>query len=347
MKPLLAAGHAEIRRAFLSGEQGGAATAQAQALLTDALVQGLIEIIAGRFFTTSNSTIAEQLVVIAIGGYGRGELAPYSDLDLLFLLSHKRTPWVEQVVETVLYILWDLGLKVGQAVRSVDECIRLARTDTTICTSLLEARLLWGDAALFADLSRRFAKEVISGSAAAFIEDKLAERDNRHSRMGDSRYMLEPNVKDGKGALRDLHALLWIAKYLYGVAHLTDLVMRKVLKPAEAASFTKAHNFLWTVRCHIHYLSGRAEERLTFDIQPEIAKLLGYAERSSARSIERFMKHYFLVARQVGTLSRIFIAYLEAETARPSFFSLRRLKFSRQPELDGFRLEGRTTGAAH
>jgi UTP:GlnB (protein PII) uridylyltransferase len=158
---------------------------------------------------------------------------PASDIDLLFLLPYKLTPHGEQVVEFMLYRLWDLGLKVGHATRSVDECIRQAKADMTIRTGLLESRFLWGDTKLFQELKRRFRREVATGNGLDFVEAKLAERDQRHKRTGNSRYTLEPNIKEGKGGLRDLHTLYWIAKYLYQVDEVSALVERGVLSAAE------------------------------------------------------------------------------------------------------------------
>jgi [protein-PII] uridylyltransferase len=164
------------------------------------------------------------MAVVAVGGYGRGLLAPGSDIDLLFILPYKQTAWGESVAEAILYALWDMGLKVGHATRSVDECIRQARADMTIRTTILEARLITGDETLFNELVARFDRDIVQGTAADFVAAKLAERDERHKRAGQSRYLVEPNVKDGKGGLRDLHTLFWIAKYVYRVRSLHELV---------------------------------------------------------------------------------------------------------------------------
>ena len=185
--------------------------------LMDQLIRTLYDFTTQQVFPLANPSAGERLALVAVGGYGRGELAPFSDIDLLFLLPYKQTPHGEQVVEFMLYRLWDLGLKVGHATRSVDECIRQAKADMTIRTALLEARYLWGDQKLFQELKRRFRREVVTGNGLDFVEAKLAERDERHKRTGDSRYALEPNIKEGKGGLRDLHTLFWIAKYLYQV----------------------------------------------------------------------------------------------------------------------------------
>src|SRR4029079_1377880 len=252
------------------------------------------------------------------GGYGRSTLAPGSDIDLLFLLPYKQTPWGESVVEFILYLLWDLGLKVGHATRSVTECIRLSRSDMTIRTAVLEARFICGERALFDELETRFDKEVVKGSGPEFIAAKLAERDTRHRAQGASRYLVEPNVKDGKGGLRDLQTLFWIAKYFYRTDSTEDLVEAGVFSRAELARFVKSEDFLWAVRCHLHFMTGRGEERLSFDLQQEMAVRLGYMSHPGLRDVERFMKHYFLVAKEVGDLTRIFCSALEEHHGKPA-----------------------------
>jgi [protein-PII] uridylyltransferase len=258
---------------------------------------------------------AQHMSVIATGGYGRGLLAPKSDIDLLFLLPYKQTPWGESVAEFMLYILWDLGLKVGHATRSVDQCLQLARADMTIRTSLLDSRHIAGSTTLASDLKRRFRAEFTPGTAPAFVEAKLAERDERHRRTGESRYRVEPNIKDGKGGLRDLHTLHWLVQYVYGrdigVAGEAGLFTH-----AEYRNFRLCEDFLWTVRCHLHFLANRPEERLTFDLQPPIAEKLGYKERGGLRTVERFMKQYFMVAREVGELTLAASAALEMQQVK-------------------------------
>jgi [protein-PII] uridylyltransferase len=340
VKPVMAAGRAEIERRFMAS-QDGAQVMAANAFLMDSMIRSLHRVIQGRLFRASNPTAGEHLAICAVGGYGRGELAPHSDLDLLFLLPYKRTPHTEQVVEFLLYVLWDCGLKVGHATRSADDSLRQALADITIRTALLEARLISGDRALFQLLQRRFAAEIIEGSAIAFVDAKLAERDRRHQRLGDSRYVLEPNIKEGKGGLRDLHGLLWIAKYLYRVDGIAALVERGVLSAEEAHRFNRDQDFLWTLRCHLHYLTGRPEERLTFDVQTEIGRRMGYTDHAGARGVERFMKHYFLIAKDVGDLTRIFIAALEAEQKRkPTSLWRRLLPSASNRSIEGFRVDG-------
>ncbi|WP_407193522.1 [protein-PII] uridylyltransferase [Bradyrhizobium sp. STM 3566] len=261
---------------------------------------------------------AERMAVVATGGYGRGLMAPESDIDLLFILPYKQTAWGEQVAEAILYCLWDMGLKVGHATRSVDESIRQARGDMTIRTAILETRFLTGDKPLYDELVERFDKEVVQGTASEFVTAKLAEREERHRRGGQSRYLVEPNVKDGKGALRDLHTLFWIAKYVYRVRDTHELVGRGVFDAQEYRSFRRCADFLWSVRCNLHFYCNRAEERLSFDLQREIAVRLGYTSHPGMQDVERFMKHYFLVAKEVGNLTAILCAKLEDQQAKPA-----------------------------
>src|SRR5437764_7246924 len=309
LREALAHGRAEIRRRF-EAEGNAPRAIREQSFLIDQLIRVLHDFATEAVYPLANAAVGEKLAIVAVGGYGRGELAPYSDIDLLFLLPYKQTPHTEQVIEYLLYLLWDLGLKVGQAVRSVADCLRYAKADLTIRTALLEARYIWVEQALFNELQQRFDSEILRGTAAQFVEAKLAERDARHVRVGDSRYQLEPNVKEGKGGLRDLHTLYWIAKYIYRVDDVSKL---DVLSAEESQRFERAQTFLWTVRCHLHYLASRAEERLTFDLQTEIGRRMGYTDHAGTRGVERFMKHYFLIAKDVGDLTRIFCAILEAD----------------------------------
>src|SRR5690606_3309710 len=302
----------------------------------DVIIRTLYDFAATHVYRMRNPSAGERMAIVAVGGYGRGTLAPGSDIDLLFLLPYKQTPWGEQVAEYMLYMLWDMGLKVGHATRSVDECLRHARDDVTIATTLLEARFLWGEETLYDELLARFDSEVVRHTGSEYVQAKLAERDARHAKGGESRYVVEPNVKDGKGGLRDLQTLFWIGKYFYRVRTGAELVDKGVFTAAEYRKFLKAEDFLWAVRCHMHFLTGKAEERLHFDIQRDIAERLGYTSHPGLSAVERFMKHYFLIAKDVGDLTRIFCAALEEEQAKqaPGFnrllagFSRRRRKLA-------------------
>ena len=303
---------------LLLQERQGRRCAERLCRVQDEIIGILFEFAASKLYPIQVPSQAERMAVIATGGYGRGLLAPGSDIDLLFIMPYKQTAWGESVAETLLYCLWDMGLKVGHATRSVNECIRQAKADMTIRTALLESRYLFGDAELYAELTARFEKEVVQGTAAEFVAAKLAEREERIRRAGQSRYLVEPNVKDGKGGLRDLHTLFWIAKYVYRVREPEELIERGVFDRGEYNMFRRCEDFLWLVRCNMHFLCGRAEERLSFDIQREIAVRLGYTEHPGLQDVERFMKHYFLTAKHVGDLTAILCAGLEERQAKPA-----------------------------
>ena len=305
----------EAARRQLDTDKNGRACAAALSHLHDGVIGALFRFVTRRLYHAGNPSDAQHMAVVATGGYGRGLLAPKSDIDLLFLLPYKQTPWGESVVEFLLYMLWDLGLKVGHATRSVDQCLALARTDMTIRTSLLDSRLIAGSTELVAGLMRRFRAELGPVTYREFVDAKLAERDERHRRTGESRYKVEPNIKDGKGGLRDLHTLHWLVTYVYG----RDIGVASeagLFTSSEYRNFRQCEDFLWTVRCHLHFIAGRPEERLSFDVQPVLAEKLGYVARGGLIAAERFMKHYFLVAREVGELTLAASAALEMKQVK-------------------------------
>lgn len=305
-------------QAILLKDRHGRRCAERLCHVQDEIIRILYSAATRHLYRSPIPSGAERMAVVATGGYGRGLMAPESDIDLLFILPYKQTAWGEQVAEAILYCLWDMGLKVGHATRSVDESIRQARGDMTIRTAILETRFLTGDQPLYDELVARFDKDVVQGTASEFVTAKLAEREERHRRGGQSRYLVEPNVKDGKGALRDLHTLFWIAKYVYRVRDTDELVERGVFDAQEYRSFRRCADFLWSVRCNLHFHCGRAEERLSFDLQREIAIRLGYTSHPGMQDVERFMKHYFLVAKEVGNLTAILCAKLEDQQAKPA-----------------------------
>ena len=342
MRALFQEGRAQVQAEFEAG--GGAETVLRDLTRQmDLLIRGVLDFAERRLYGTTNPTTGEELAVVAVGGYGRGELAPASDIDLLILHPYKRTPHVEQMAEFLLYRLFDLRLTVGHAMRSVPECIKLAKSDLSVRTALLEARLIWGSVPLFEELTGTYRKEIVAGRAPDFIEAKLAERDQRHQKLGDSRFLLEPNIKEGKGGLRDIQTLIWIGRFLYGIREASELVQHGVLTRPLLRTFLHARRFLWTVRCHLHYLTGRPEERLTFDVQPEIAQRMGYRDRSRLRAVERFMKRYYLVARDVGALTRVVCAGLEERHQRRPLIALPRLGFGRR-RINGFTIQGGRVG---
>ncbi|HEY5337928.1 MAG TPA: [protein-PII] uridylyltransferase [Rhizomicrobium sp.] len=294
----------------------GLPAAQELSGIQDTIIQVLYDFATKHFYYAQNPTQAERLSIVATGGYGRGQLAPFSDVDLLFLRPYKQTAWGESVIEFILHMLWDLGLKVGHATRSVPECSRLSKQDVTIRTALLEARFLWGNKAPFDEMRKAFWADAGTRAGQDYVEAKLAERDQRHVRQGESRYLVEPNIKEGKGGLRDLQTLYWIGKYIYQTDDTADLV-GKVLTREEHETFQQAEAFLWDVRVQLHYLVGRAEERLSFDVQPEITARLGFTADNPRRAVETFMRAYFLVAKDIGDLTRIFCAGLEEQNKKP------------------------------
>jgi [protein-PII] uridylyltransferase len=314
LKAALAEGRKAAEQQLLK-DRRGRQCAERLCRMQDDIIRVLFEFATQKLYGADNPSDSERMAIVATGGYGRGLMAPGSDIDLLFLLPYKQTAWGESVAEMILYCLWDMGLKVGHATRSVDECIRQAKADMTIRTAILESRFLYGDRKLFDELMTRFDKQVTQGTAREFVTAKLKERDERHRLTGQSRYLVEPNVKDGKGGLRDLHTLFWIAKYVYRVREPEELIEHGVFDRAEYQLFNRCENFLWAVRCHMHFVSGRAEERLSFDIQRDIAQRLGYTDHPGLQDVERFMKHYFLIAKDVGDLTAILCAGLEARQA--------------------------------
>ncbi|GAA3898146.1 [protein-PII] uridylyltransferase [Sphingomonas limnosediminicola] len=326
----LAHGRAEIARRLTEQPGNGRAAAQATAFLHDQLMRLAFEFVGGP---------SHDFALVGLGGTGRGEMAPFSDLDLMFLTTKAATPEQERASEAMLHLLWDLKLKVGHSFRSTPQLLALAKKDMSVRTAFLEARLIWGNAALFDAAMLRFRKEVVAGTAAEFVTAKLAERDARHVRMGDSRYVVEPNVKDGKGGLRDLHALYWIGKYVHGVERPADLVGAGLLTAAEFRRFDRAERFLWSVRSHLHLLAGRPEERLNFEYQPRIAEIMHYADRPGKSAVERFMQFYFLNAKTVGDLTGVFLAQLDEQMGKKGFrFALPTIR-RRPKRLSGFVLD--------
>ena len=293
----------------------------AYTLMNDIMIQSISKIVTEYMFPLVSPTKGESISIVAVGGYGRAEMAPYSDIDLLFLTPYKQTSWGENVIETILYLLWDLGLKVGHAVRNIEECLRIAKNDITARTSLLENRFLFGDKELANQLNKRLWKTIFEKSASEFIERKLEERNLRHKKQGSERYLLEPNIKEGKGGLRDLQTLYWISKYVYKISDKNDLIKYKIFTNNDLEIFFKAEDFLWTIRCALHIFAKRANEILSFDLQVPLAKSLGFKKESGLLAVENFMQTYFLHAKNVGELTRILLSKMESTHVKknPSF----------------------------
>ena len=273
--------------------------------LSGAMDTFLIALAATTFKTSKKSAI------LALGGYGRGELCPHSDIDLLFLVESELSSEEQASIERFLYTLWDNGIKIGHAVRTVQECLQVSREDPKAMSNLLDTRIIWGDTPFFTHMMDEIKDSWAGKTRDSFTKAKLEERDQRHRRLGDTRYVLEPNIKEGKGGLRDFQTLFWITQVLYEIKTPAGLAQLGILTDNEKSKFRRAHNFLLTVRCHLHDLAGRAEERLHFDVQPSLAKRLGYTNKDNAKAVERFMKHYFRVTRDIGDLTRIVCAAID------------------------------------
>ena len=311
-----ARGNARLQQAFADHPLAARALVTAQSHLTDVLVTTALMVARRHLHPLPNPTESERIAVLAVGGFGRAEMAPHSDVDLLFLTPWKITPWAESVIESMLYMLWDLKLKVGHASRTVADCLRLGRDDVTIRTALLEHRFIAGHAKLATELGDRLWADLFRNTGPEFIEAKLAERAARHKRQGGQRYVLEPNVKEAKGGLRDLQTLYWIGKYLHRVPSSAGLVGAGLLSRDEYEMFERAETFLWAARCHLHYITGRCTDQLTFDLQVEVAARMGYRDAAGRRAVELFMQDYFRHATRVGELTRVFLTELEARHAK-------------------------------
>ncbi|HBT00849.1 MAG TPA: [protein-PII] uridylyltransferase [Citreicella sp.] len=328
------AGRESIAQAFAAQPRNAFPVTHAYTWVTDGLVRLCFEVATEVLHPRPNPTAGERLAVLAVGGYGRGEMAPHSDVDLLFLTPHKITAWAESVIESMLYMLWDLKLKVGHASRTVKDCLRLGAEDFTIRTAMLEHRYLIGHRPLAEDLDKRLWNDLFKGSERAFVAAKLEERGERHRKQG-LRYVVEPNVKEGKGGLRDLQSLFWITKYIHRTDDTEAMVRLGVFRPEEYRTFHKAEEFLWATRCHMHLATGRAVEQLTFDMQVEVADRMGYVDKGGRRAVEWFMQDYFRHATAVGDLTRIFLTSLEAEHQKDAPLILR--MFKRGPQVkDGY-----------
>jgi [protein-PII] uridylyltransferase len=248
------------------------------------------------------------LVLVALGGYGRGELHPLSDLDLMLIYDGEIGTYVQRVTQGLLYALWDLGLQVGHAVRSLPDCLAMARTDFPSRTSMQQARFLLGDRRLFNRFRKVLAENVYQKDFAQFLETTLTERDQRYRKFGGSPYMGEPNVKESAGGLRDIHTAMWLASTKFGTRTLRELADKRLINEREQKAADEALTFQWRVRNELHFLSGHKNDVLSRDIQPQIAKNFGYAGDEVSLPVERFMRDYYLHARVIHRVSRRLIA---------------------------------------
>jgi [protein-PII] uridylyltransferase len=310
-------GRLEIQSHFEKSPFESAKTIASYSFLKDKLISLAFDVVQTTLQSSKNKqTNLDYISIIAVGGYGRAEMAPHSDVDLLFLTQAKPSKRVQKIIEDILYILWDMRLKIGYSTRSTNQCIQLGKTDQTIKTALLEHRYLCGNKNLYDDFCKKLRSQLFKASATEYVEEKLEERAKRHERQGGQRYMVEPNVKEGKGGLRDLQSLFWITKYISHATTHKEMIDQGYFTQQEYDNFLVAHNFLWAVRCHLHICANRASEQLTFDHQVEVAKRFGYKGGRGMRGVERFMQDYFRQATHVGELTRVFLTALEAQQVK-------------------------------
>ena len=325
-----------IKKIFLETSDGSL-NVGLNSILIDSLLRVVFKKIYYKIFNNTDYIFS----IIAVGGYGRGELAPCSDLDLLFLLPNNlkinQSKHAEEVIQFILYILWDLGYTVGHSTRTIDDCIEKSKLDLTISTALLEKRFIVGNEDVFSLLNDKFTFFIKNTKTLKFVEAKLVESELRHKRFGGSRYVVEPNVKDGKGGLRDLHTLIWISKFAYKVDSVSKLINIGALSKKEAASFAESQRFLLSVRCHLHYRAFREDDRLAMDAQLDLAKTMNFKNTITQKDVERFMKRYFLATKTVGSLTRIFCAAIETEFNKPLRLSF--LSFKKKEDVYPFDIE--------
>ena len=307
---LLAAARAFLdyhRDACLARHRAGAGGAEVVACVTaftDTLIRNLYRC------TTADWAIEQRpnTALIALGGYGRAELNPRSDIDLMFFCGDKTREHAEMVAQRILYLLWDLNLDVGYSVRTAKECLLLAGQDLTIRTALLDARFLAGDEGLFGEFGKQVLQSVLDRNTQVFLNAKYEEHKARLAKYGASVYLLEPNIKESEGGLRDLHTAIWMARVKFKAASLGELVRKSVISEAELVQFQAAFDYLWRIRNELHYLSKRKNEQLHFDKQEAIAAFLGYRDSRKGPAVEQFMQDYYAHASQVEHLSASLIS---------------------------------------
>src|SRR5437867_9910711 len=312
-RAVLAEGLDSLKAMHAEGASGQESV-RAHARLVDELVRALTRLIVDD--ARAAGATPTPYVVVALGGYGRGELHPSSDIDLMVVYDGALAPFVQRLMQELLYTLWDLGLQVGHSLRSLEDCVAMARTDFPSRTSMQEARLIAGHRPLFTRFGRILRDNVYRQDFGEFLAQTLAERDQRYRKFGASPYIGEPNVKESAGGLRDMHTAMWLGAAKFGARTLRELAAKGLITPKEQAGADAALTFLWRVRNELHFFSGHKNEVLTRDLQPRIAKNLGYDNEGETLGVERFMRDYYLHARAIHRISRRLIARCQETLSR-------------------------------
>jgi len=272
-----------------------------RASLVDRLLTTLFE----HFFVP----ISQPVALVAVGGYGRGELHPASDIDLMLLLQDEEDEKTQEAIEKFIMLLWDGGLEIGHSVRTLEECAAEAANDITVATNILESRLLFGDRALFNGMQELTGPEQMWDDQS-FFQAKLQEQVQRNGKYNDTAYNLEPNIKEGHGGLRDIQMIGWVAKRHFGASSLRDLVDHQFLREEELRTLLEGQHLLWRIRCSLHYLTGRREDRLLFDYQHQLALEFGFEDdidKQSNRAIEQFMQQYYRTVMELERLNEMLL----------------------------------------
>ncbi|MCI0547332.1 MAG: [protein-PII] uridylyltransferase [Candidatus Rokubacteria bacterium] len=302
-----------LRAAHLGGASGQQSV-QAYAAFMDGFLTALFRLAVADARREAGPPVS--LVLVALGGYGRGELQILSDLDIMLIYDGEMGPYLQRATQGLLYLLWDLGLQVGHSVRSLPDCLAIARTDFASRTSMQHARYLVGDRRLWNRFRKVLAENIYRKDFAQFLETTLAERDQRYRKFGASPYMGEPNVKESAGGLRDIHTAMWLASTKFGARTLRELAEKGLITGREQRATDEALTLLWRVRNELHFLAGHKNDVLSRDIQPQIAKNFGYLGDDVALAVEKFMRDYYLHARVIHRVSRRLIARCQETLSR-------------------------------
>jgi [protein-PII] uridylyltransferase len=315
----------------------GSQIVAARSLIVDLLIRRLARTaFEERYGEASRETENSQpgnFAIIALGGYGRQELAPHSDIDILFLHpGRKESERAAQLSEAVLYLLWDIGFTVGHSVRSLTECVSIAKEDIVSRNSMIDARLLWGNAELFETLNERLDEEVFEKKKRELLDELMIERTARYNKFGEVPCLQEPNVKETAGGLRDLHVLLWVSRIAYGHSTLTGLTSAGLIPERDAKAINTGYDFLLRVRNELHFLTGRRTDLLSLDLQQQAARNQQYGDTPEQQASEIFMHDYYMHARRLHRLCEAHLQRAMTKHEKKGWFSRSRLA----PAIGGF-----------